>query len=420
MPTRLSKFWDKFPDRPPGAHRAPLHHRAMWKHFSTSIGLLTVAMMAALYSSSSARDGRVLSAAVAAFIALGIAIWVGIRFVPRLAAGVEWDWLPFFSHYHITREGWMYFVAVTVVVFAAINTANNLLYMVLSALLAVLLLSGFLSGLNFRFLRMTVRIPPHCFAGEPFPISIQVRNEKRVFPAFSIHVEQPEEGAWRFSTFYIPVIRAQKHVFQTGQAILTRRGRYTMKQMKASSRYPFGFFAKDRAHDVEAECICYPEIIPQERMNVSVADIQGSSEKFERGLGFDLYTIRDYVPSDSARHVHWKASAKTSILKTREYAAEENRRVVLLFDRYGRPGDSERFEHLVSYTASLAYHFIKDGIEVALVSDDWQTPYGASESALESILQYLALAKMTTAAGEPVRPAAGGGAMALSLRPAKG
>ena len=409
MPARLSKFWDKFPDK---------HHRAMWKNFSTSIGLLAVAMMAALYSSSAARDGRVLGAAISAFVALGIAVWVGVRFVPRLAAGVEWDWLPFFSHYHITREGWMYFAAITVVVFAAINTANNLLYMVLSALLAVLLLSGFLSGLNFRFLRMAVLVPEHCFAGEPFPISIQLHNEKRVFPSFSIHVEQPEEDAWRFSSFYIPVIRSQKHVSQTGQAILTRRGRYTMKEMKASSRYPFGFFVKDRAHGVEAECICYPEIIPQERMNVSVADIQGSSEKFERGLGFDLYTIRDYVPSDSARHVHWKASAKTSILKTREYAAEENRRVVLLFDRYGRPGDGERFEHLVSYTASLAYHFVRDGIEAALVSDDWQTAYAASETALESILHYLALVKMSAAAAGPVRPAGGGGAMVLSLREA--
>ena len=124
-------------------------------------------------------------------IALIIAIWVGIRFVPRLAADVDWEWLPFFSHYQVTREGWIYFAAVTVVVFAAINTSNNLLYMVLSALLAVLLLSGFLSGLNFRFLRIDVRIPRHCFAGEPFPISFQIRNEKRVFPSFSLNIEPP-------------------------------------------------------------------------------------------------------------------------------------------------------------------------------------------------------------------------------------
>ncbi len=409
MPAKLSQLWDKFPDK---------RHRTMWKNFSTSIGLLTIAMMAALYSSSATRDGRVLSSVIGAFIALGIAIWVGVRFVPRLAASVDWDWLLFFSHYHITREGWIYFAAVTVVVFAAINTANNLLYMVLSALLAVLLLSGFLSGLNFRFLRMALRIPAHCFAGEPFPVSMQVHNEKRIFPTFSIRVEQPEEGAFRFSTFYVPVIRSQKHVSQAGQAILSKRGRYAIRELKASSRFPFGFFAKDRTYDVEAECICYPEIIPQERMNVSIADIQGSSERFERGLGYDLYTIRDYIPSDSARHVHWKASAKTSTLKTREYAAEEDRRIILLFDRYGHAGDAGRFEHLVSYAASLAYYFVKDGIEVALVSDDWQSGCVASETALESILEYLALAKMSPDAAVPAGESGESGGLTLSLRSA--
>ena len=137
---------------------------------------------------------------------------------------------------------------------------------------------------------------------------------------------------------YIPVVRGRQNTSQTGQAMLMNRGRYTMRNVKASSRYPFGFFLKDCNYQVDAECICYPEIIPQDRMNLSTLDLQGSNQRLDRGLGQDLYMIRDYIPSDSARHVHWKASAKTSTLKTREYAAEESRRVVLAFDRFGRAG----------------------------------------------------------------------------------
>src|SRR5947199_1308758 len=99
-------------------------------------------------------------------------------------------------------------------------------------------------------------------------------------------------------------------------------------------------------------------------MTPSMPDVQGSNQRFERGLGHDLYMIRDYVPSDSARHVHWKASAKTSTLKTREYAADESRRITLAFDRFGHPSDVEKFERLVSYAASLAYHLINNGVEV--------------------------------------------------------
>ena len=82
------------------------------------------------------------------------------------------------------------------------------------------------------------------------------------------------------------------------------------------------------------------------------------------------------------RHVHWKASAKTATLKTREYAADESRRVVLALDRFGWEDDVERFEQLVSYAASLAYHLINDGVQVAFVSDDWQSGYGSSQSIL--------------------------------------
>jgi uncharacterized protein (DUF58 family) len=373
----------------------------MWKSFLSSIGLLAVAMMAALYSSSAGRDGHVAGAAIAAFIALSIAVWVGIKFVPRLASNVDWEWLPFFSHYHVTREGWMYFAAVTVVVFAAINTANNLLYMVLAALLAVLVLSGFLSALNFRFLKLEARLPTHCFAGEPFPISVQALNQKRVFPTFSIRFEPVDDSAMRFSSFYVSVVRSLAKISQTGQARLTRRGKFQIREVKASSRYPFGFFVKDRTYPVDGECICYPEIIPQDRIDLSFLDLQGDNQRFERGLGHDLYMIRDYIPSDSARHVHWKASAKTSMLKTREYAAEESKRVVLAFDRYGHPGDRERFEQLVSYTASLAFHLTHGGIEVSLVSDDWRTPQGNSKAVLDSLLEYLALVQMSAAADAP-------------------
>ena len=150
-------------------------------------------------------------------------------------------------------------------------------------------------------------------------------------------------------------------------------------------------------------------------MNRSALDIQGSNARFERGLGFDLYTIRDYLPVDSARHVHWKASAKTAVLKTREYAAEESRRIILAFDRFGQSGDAEKFEQLVSYTASIAYHLIQDEIEVALVSDDWKTGYGNSEMLLVSILEYLALVNMSASASRPAVES-GDGVHVLSLR----
>ncbi len=391
-------------------------HRAMWKNFLQSMALLAIAMMAALYSASMGREpDQARSAVIAAIFALAVAVWVAWRFVPRLARSVDWEWLPFISQYKVTQDGWIYFGALTIVVFAAINTSNNLLYMVLAALLAVLLLSGFLSALNFRFVEAVLRIPSRCFAGETFPFSLQLYNHKHMFPAFSLQIEPIEDSPIRFRDFYFPAIPPQKPVVQSGEAAFPRRGRYVIGKVRATSRYPFGFLSKGRNCDVDAECICYPKIIPQEKLSLTVLDILGSHERFERGLGNDLYTIRDYVPSDSARHVHWKASAKTSTLKTREYAAEDSQRIVLAFDRFGRSGDSEQFEQLVSYTASLAFHLTHSGIEVALVSDDWKSTGGSSPVVLDSILNYLALVDMDASSVPPTSdPVAG--ALLLSVR----
>ena len=389
-------------------------HSLMARHFLKSMVLLGIAMLAALYSNSSARDGQIVSAGIGAFIALSIAIWVGVRFVPRLAAGVDWDWLPFFTQYRLTREGWIYITATVVVLSAAINTSNNLLYMNLSALLAVMLLSGFLSGLNFRVVRVTALLPEYCFAMQPFQMTVAVKNPKRVFPTFSLGVSAVETSPFDFAPYYVPLVQTRDQDTRTVEALISSRGRHSLTEVHLKSRYPFGFIVKGRPFRVDASCIAFPEILPSEKLDVAIHDIMGKSERFERGLGMDLYMIRDYVSSDSARHVDWKASAKSSALKTREFAAEESRSVLLIFDRYGQAGDEEHFERLVSQAASLALYLSEHGAEVSLISDDWSSPPGQSNNLLQSILRYLALVEMTL--GAELVGSDGSEAVVFSLR----
>jgi uncharacterized protein (DUF58 family) len=390
--------------------------RGIWRNFTFSILSLTVAMLAALYSSSATRDGRMWAAGISATIALAISLWVSLRFVPRLAKSVEWDWIPFLSHYHVTREGWIYFGSLVVVVFAAINTNNNLLYMVLSALLSVLLLSGFLSSVNFRSVDIRIRVPATCFAGESFPVSIEMRNAKSVFPTFSLKVGPANGHKLQFDPVYLTCLRAKETDNRISVASLNRRGRYTISKVKMTSRYPFGFLSKEKDRATKAACVCYPEIVAKEQLNFAAIDLLGANQRFERGPGNDLYMIRDYLPSDSARHVHWKASAKTAVLKTREFAAEETRRVALYLDRQGGEEQNAQFETLVSHAASIAFHFIRDGVDVELITDEWASGFGGTQKHLEAILSYLAMVERSS---EPVGAAGKAEAtFVLSLRTA--
>ena len=382
----------------------------MWKSFLQSMGLLSLAMGVALYSTSTSRDGDLPATILSAVASLLIAAWVGIRFVPRLARGVDWAWMPQISQYRLTREGGIFLGVLFVVLAAAVNTNNNLLYMVLSALLAVLLLSGVLSAVNFKSLEMELLLPARAFAGETLPYSLRIRNHGRTFPAFSLQTEPPGDG------LYFPLIQPRDSVLYPGEAKFSRRGRYSFDRLRTASRFPFGFFLKARHYPVSAECLCYPQILPLEVLGISIRDILGTHERLERGMGSDLYTIRDYVPTDSARHVHWKATAKTGGLKTREYADEESRNVVLIFDRYGQASEAEAFEALVTRAASLCFHLIKGGAKVTLVSDEWRSSEETSEASLDAILNYLALVEMSPDAPPPSNFNWQAGALRFSLR----
>ena len=91
-------------------------------------------------------------------------------------------------HYEVTKAGVVYVLVTLVIGIAALNTGNNLLYIVVAAMLAAILVSGVVSALVLRGLELQVRLPEHVFAGRPVVGRIALRNSRRFLPSFSIRV----------------------------------------------------------------------------------------------------------------------------------------------------------------------------------------------------------------------------------------
>ena len=106
--------------------------RPGWKHFAIAMVTLSAAMLLALYSAAVAEQGRVLAAGLAAAGSLLMAGWVAIAIVPRLARRTSLRWLIYQVDYKLTREGAVYLGAIFLLVLAALNTGNNLLFLVLA------------------------------------------------------------------------------------------------------------------------------------------------------------------------------------------------------------------------------------------------------------------------------------------------
>jgi len=372
-----------------------------WRNFAAAMVTLGLALLLALYSAAMAETGHTIFAALSAVLALLMAGWVAVAIVPKMARRTSLRWLLYQVDYRLTREGIIYLATVFVIVLAAVNTGNNLLFMILACLLAGILISGIISRVVLTGLELNIELPEHVFAGQPILASVEVRNEKNMMPSFSLRVVGTGEktGAEILSRpVYFPYIPHESAARQKVELLFPRRGVYRQSAFGIRTKFPFGFLEKTRHVDSEMELIVYPHIEPTDDFYEILPLLTGEIETLHRGRGHDLYSIRDYLPTDSARFVDWKASAKSGALKIREFAREDERRLVLALDpslnHAGSESDlqkqNERFERAVSLAACIAWHFYEARAVMQFRTPSMSTPMTAAGDIIYDVLRELA------------------------------
>jgi len=394
--------------------------RPAWRRFFLALFGLGSAFFLALYSSALAEAGHAEGAMAAASSALLIAGIVAVKVVPFLARRSALERWMFKVEYEFTREGVAYFLIILVIAIAALNTGNNLLFIILANLMAGILLSGILSAIVLSQLELDFALPEHVFAERPLISRLTVQNLKWVFPSFSITLSAREvRKSKRKKTplvttrqildfpVYVPYIPHQSSVTQHVELTFPRRGRYTQEGFRVSTKFPFGLLRKAQEVASKQEILVLPNVQPTEEFYEILPLIGGDIESMSKGRGHDLYAIRDYVESDSARHVDWKATAKAQQLKVREYTREDERRLVLVFDSCLPSADEKslaQFEKGVNFCACLAWHFHEIDAQMQFIADDFETPMAPAGDIIYPVLETLALvqpkAGSATSAGD--------------------
>ncbi len=373
--------------------------RPGWRSFAIAMAALALALLLALYSGAAAETGRLWLAGTAALAALGLAGWVAVTIVPVLARRTPLRWFAYQIDYKLTREGVVYLAGVFVVALAALNTGNNLLFMVLASLLAGIIVSGVLSRIVLTGIELKLELPEHVFAEQPLLAIVELRNEKQSLPSFSLRVvgEDARQHAQILTRpVYFPHIPRQQTARQKVELAFPRRGVYRQEAFGIRTKFPFGFLQKTRKVDSKMEVVVYPRVAPTEEFYEILPLVSGELESFIRGRGHDLYSIREYQPTDSARFVDWKASAKTGALKVREFAREDERRVMLALDPFRNRRAAERddkFERAVTLCACLAWHFYEIDSVMEFRTAGLVTPMAPASEIVYDVLRHLAFAQ---------------------------
>ena len=321
-----------------------------------------------------------------------------------------------------TRQG-RWFVGMTLAVgFGAINTGNNLLYMLLGMMLGLIIVSGIMSEAMLRWVRVD-RLPSEpIFAAKPATVHYRLHNGKKLFPSFSIEVTEsvadsghdearpskkrkkkkkrkkrtkPEEIGPAVPRCLVHRVGAGSSRVGRGKVLLPKRGLYRYDDIELATRFPFGFFKKSRSFDQPGERLAFPRIVPPPTIVEGLLSRSGQEERSRKGVGQEYYGLRDYQYGEDWRRIHWKVSARRGELIVRENQLESSR-VLTIAVQHSVPANPDQsavnaVERAIEVAAAVARRYLTDGYTVGLVTLEGVVKAGLGIPQLNLILRALAL-----------------------------
>jgi len=328
-----------------------------------------------------------------------------------------------------TRAGWLFLLIILGVGFAALNTGNNLLYLVLSLMLSFLVLSGVMSESALRGIEVRRRLPREVFASSENSVQLQIHNTQKRVSSFAVAVEdrltpapdgeprtvqlaksrdeEREHRRWRKKRrkrkedegepagrcFALRVAPGES---ETRRYLLSpaHRGPLHFSGFRVSTRFPFGLFLKYREISANEEVLVYPEVAdfagePRLRETPTSGDTT-IAQPHEGGL---VSGLREFGEGDSFRRIHWRSSLRRGSLMVSETEDDRDAEVeVRLHCVKERPDQPEagRFEQAVSRAASEIVSHLQAGLAVALRTDATYMPPDAGIRQRARLLSFLA------------------------------
>lgn len=257
------------------------------------------------------------------------------------------------------------------------------------------------------------------FPGETVPLRIEIENRK-LLPLTWLRVQDPwpkavgPQNEEVLAPTHLPDQGLLTHVFslrwyerarRNYDLKFRRRGVYALGPARLESGDLFGIYEQSKEVGPVELLTVFPEMMPFADLHLPAEDPFGD-RRTRRRLYEDQNQpigVRDYLPEDNFRRVHWPATAHTGQLQVKVYQpTSANILVVCLnistFARHWEGTNPELFEHVIKVAATLATRGIEDGYRVGLIANGclahadqpFRIPPGRSPQQLASLLEALA------------------------------
>jgi uncharacterized protein (DUF58 family) len=264
---------------------------------------------------------------------------------------------------------------------SAVNTGNNLLYLLVAGLLAFMSVSGLAGWLNIRALAITLDLPGELYRNRPAPVAVTIYNGRGLFPSLILEARL-NDGAILF-----PVVPARCRETRTISVTFSRRGVVHLQGLTVASRFPINFFVRTVRLPLDMDIIVFPEPLAT---NAAVAGglVRHGTYRSSvlAGEGGDIRRIGDYTGAESLRMIHWRLSARHGELKVKEFEALAAEPVVI--DLEGLQGGN--LEGRLSRATFLVNSYFRQGRSVGIRGKGIFVPPGGGRQHRLLILRELA------------------------------
>ncbi|MGR4009565.1 DUF58 domain-containing protein [Leucobacter sp. 1207-22] len=269
----------------------------------------------------------------------------------------------------VTPLGW--FVIGVTVVGLILGSAYGWVeawYVSLVGIILLLIAGPFLIG--SRTYEVAINLDrDHVVAGGAIEIGIKVHNNS-ARPAFPALAELPVGPALR--ELAIPFLTPRQEKLLPTSVPTVQRGVIPVGPLTIARRDPLSLLRREVTWEDRKLVHVHPPTVQLPTSSSGmVRDIEGIASRRIVDSDLSFYAVREYVPGDSIRHIHWKSTARTGKTMVRQYEETQTARVAVLFDAIrDEYANDEEFELGVGLAASLSLQAVREGRD-RFVASGW-------------------------------------------------
>ena len=245
------------------------------------------------------------------------------------------------------------------------------LYIVLYTMVVALVIGHLWAWFQSRGLEVTVDgLDPYPQVGQPLRLRIKVR-ERLGIPRVTLRAGLPEHLAPKAESIVNLLPRGSTEWMEL--VVNHHRGLNNIGSLNTASSDPFGLARLKRQIGTPRSIMIYPSTVPLSTSSVGYAALDQSMELSRRANdGTATAKVREYMPGDSLRHIHWPTTARLNQLMTKEFeGGGRSEEIWILLDLHAGSqvgtGLLGTEEYGITIAASLAKTLLELGEPVGLI-----------------------------------------------------